>query len=441
MPAPVPAKPDSLKYRPPHPYDLDHVVANGLCTGCGLCESLAGRDKVAMRYTAIGQLRPEVKVEPPEEVMDNIMVVCPGAVLAGPKVILPAETSAPHDPVWGPITAIHRSWSGDPEIRFWAAAGGTLTALGCHLLRSGEVEAILHVKASATDPIHSDAQISRTPEEVISAAQSRYGPAAALSRVHELLDAGTTFAVIGKPCDISAIRHLQQVDARAKDLIKYCLTLFCGGVPSTIFPEVVANHVGIKRDELAVFRWRGNGWPGPTHLETKDGRVADLTYDQLYYTPDVPWTYDMQFRCKVCADAIGSVADISAPDGWIMKDGKPSHDEADGVNIAIARTEKGAALLQSAARAGALVLDAFSVEQLYAMHGDHLDRRLGSPARLLGLRFANAPIPRLVGFEMGAMLREAARRFGWRATFRDLWAAFRGSRRRAKVGANREPLN
>lgn len=441
MPAAVPAKPNPLNYRPPHPYDLDHVVANGLCTGCGLCESMAGRDKVEMRYTAIGQLRPEVKIEPPEEVMDNIMVVCPGAVLAGPKMILPDETALPHDPIWGPIKSIHRSWSGDPKIRFWAAAGGTLTALGCHLLQSGEVEAILHVKASATDPVHTEAQVSRNPAEVIAAAQSRYGPGAALTRVHELLDAGTIFAVIGKPCDVSAIRHLQQVDARAKQQIKYCLTLFCGGVPSTIFPEVVANHVGIKRNELSVFRWRGNGWPGPTHLETKGGRVADLTYDQLYYTPDAPWTYDMQFRCKVCADAIGSVADISAPDGWVMRDGKPIHEEADGVNIAIARTEKGATLLQAAAKAGALVLDSFSVPELYAMHGDHLDRRLGSPARLLGLRFANAPIPRLVGFEMGAMLRQAARRFGWRATLRDLWAAFLGSRHRARKGANREPLH
>lgn len=433
-------KANQLNYRPPHPDNLDYVVANGLCTGCGICESMAGRQHIEMRYTGAAQLRPHVKSKPDKAAMDNIMVVCPGAVLAGPKVSLAPESAAPHDPVWGPITAIHRSWSGDPEIRHWAAAGGTLTALGCHLLQSGEVEAILHVKASATDPVHTESQISRTPAEVIAAAQSRYGPGAALARVAELLSAGTVFAVIAKPCDIAAIRHLQQVDARAKAQIKYCLTIFCGGVPSTIFPEVLADYNGMKRDELSVFRWRGNGWPGPTHMETKDGRSADMTYDQLYYTPNVPWVYDMQFRCKICPDAIGTVADIAAPDGWAMRDGKPIHEEADGVNIAIARTDKGVALLQSAAKAGALVLDDFSVPELYAMHGDHLDRRLGAPARLLGMRFANAPIPRLVGFEMGAMLRQAARRFGWCATLRDLWAAFTGARRRAKAGAHREPL-
>lgn len=433
-------KASQLNYRPPHPHNLDYVVANGLCTGCGICESMAGRQHIEMRYTGAAQFRPHVKSEPDEAVMDNIMVVCPGAVLAGPKVILAEESAAPHDPVWGPISAIHRSWSGDPEIRHWAAAGGTLTALGVHLLQAGEVEAILHVKASAADPIHTESQVSRTPAEVVAAAQSRYGPGAALARVEELLAAGTIFAVIAKPCDIAAIRHLQQVDARAKAQIKYCLTIFCGGVPSTIFPEVLADYNGIKRDELSLFRWRGNGWPGPTHMEAKDGRSADMTYDQLYYTPNVPWVYDMQFRCKICPDAIGTVADIAAPDGWVMRDGKPIHEEADGVNIAVARNAKGAALLQSAAKAGALVLDDFSVEELYAMHGDHLDRRLGAPARLLGMRFANAPIPRMIGFELGAMLRQAARRFGWRITLRDLWEAFTGARRRAKAGAHREPL-
>ncbi|WP_166645106.1 Coenzyme F420 hydrogenase/dehydrogenase, beta subunit C-terminal domain [Dongia mobilis] len=393
-----------------------------------------------MHYTAIGQLRPQVTAAPDADTLAKIMAVCPGAVLGGPLAMLPDETAKPHDPIWGPVAAIHRSWSGDSAIRQWAAAGGTLTALGCHLLRSGEVEAILHVKASAADPLHTEAQVSRSPEEVIAAAQSRYGPGAALTRVAELLDTGTVFAVIAKPCDIAAIRHLQQVDARARAQIRYCLTIFCGGVPSTIFPEVVARHVGFRREELSLFRWRGNGWPGPTHLETTDGRVADLTYDQLYYTPDVPWTYDMQFRCKICADAIGSVADIAAPDGWVMRDGQPVHDEAPGVNIAIARTEKGAALLRSAAGSGALVLEDFSVEELYAMHGDHLDRRLGAPARLLGLRAAGQPVMRLVGFEIGPMLRMAARRFGWRAVLRDLWAAFIGARRRAKAGAHREPL-
>ena len=41
-----------------------------------------------------------------------------------------------------------------------------LTALGVHLIRSGKVDAVLHVKASTVDPVQTDAWISTTVAEV-----------------------------------------------------------------------------------------------------------------------------------------------------------------------------------------------------------------------------------------------------------------------------------
>ena len=91
-----------------------------------------------------------------------------------------------------------------------------LTALGVHLIRSGKVDAVLHVKASTVDPVQTDAWISTTVAEVIEGAQSRYGPAAPLVHVHRLLAEGKRFAVIGKPCDCSAIRNLAATDPRVR---------------------------------------------------------------------------------------------------------------------------------------------------------------------------------------------------------------------------------
>ena len=48
------------------------------------------------------------------------------------------------DTVWGPIRTMHRGWMTDESRRFYAAAGGSLTGLGIHLLESGKVDAILH---------------------------------------------------------------------------------------------------------------------------------------------------------------------------------------------------------------------------------------------------------------------------------------------------------
>ena len=407
---------------------LKSVVEHGLCTGCGICESLIGRDKIEMRLTSYGHLRPHFKGTLEAKLEARVLDICPGSNAVGPSS-KDSENGAIH-PVWGPIVSIHRSWAGDPAIRHKAAAGGTLTALGCFLLRSGEVDAIVHVKASAAEPILTDAHVSYSPEEVIEGAQSRYGPAAPLVHVKALLDKGLRIAVIAKPCDVAAIRNLTRVDARARDLVKYCLTLFCGGVPNTGTAKDIAAHFGVSPDELSLFRWRGHGWPGTTHLETKDGRSFDLSYDDAWYNPKATWTYDMQFRCKICPDAIGELADVVAPDGWIMKDGKPQHQEAPGANIAIARTKAGAALLERSVAAGALVLDQFAVPELYPMHGDHLDRKLGQPARNLGLKCAGQPGLRVRNYRPLTTILRAGLKGNWRA--------FWGALRRARLGANRE---
>ena len=74
-------------------------------------------------------------------------------------------------------------------------------------------------------------------------------------------------------------------------------------------------------------------------MRSKDGTVKELSYDTVWYEPGVPWTYDIQYRCKICPDAIGELADVSCPDGWVMENGKPVHKEAPGQNVFVARTE------------------------------------------------------------------------------------------------------
>ena len=180
-------------------------------------------------------------------------------------------------------------------------------------------------------------------------------------------------------------------------------------------------------------RWRGHGWPGPTHIESKDGRSFDLSYDTTWYDPSVPWTYDIQFRCKICPDAIGELADVACPDGWVMENGKPVHKEAPGVNIAVARTEAGRRLVQRAAAAGEIHLESFDRPSLHAMHSDHLERKLGHPARGLGLALSGQPRLRVRRYRALAAILRA----GWMGN----WRAFWGALVRARSRGNLEPLD
>jgi len=370
--------------------DIDAVVGAGLCAGCGICESMAGSDAIEMGLTSEGRIRPQTKKPVESAVMKQIMQVCPGAIITGPKEDQAGLPNSLH-PIWGPIAGLHKGWAGDEDVRFHSAAGGVLTSLGMYLIRARKVDAVLHIKASADNPPLSDAWISRTEQDVYDGAQSRYGPGASLTAVHKLLNEGSTFAVIGKPCDVAAIRNLQRVDERAMAQIPYCLTIFCGGTISLNTAHHMVESLGASPDEISLFRYRGEGWPGPAHIETDDGREFDLTYEQAWLDETVPWKYDLPFRCKVCPDAIGELADISAPDGWVMKDGKPIYDEAPGVNLVIARTPQGVELADAAEADGALVRAPFTEAELAKMHDDHRARKTHWPVRMLALRIAGQP--------------------------------------------------
>ena len=388
--------------------DLQTIVSSGLCTGCGLCVSIAGREQAKMTLTSASRIRPQEISPIDDECMEKIRAVCPGIALTGPGEDQVEDCGVLHD-LWGPVRTIHRGWSTDDETRFQSAAGGGMTALACYLLETDRVDAIVHVRASQDRPMETDTIVSTTVEEVRSGSQSRYGPAAPLVDIMQLLDQGIRMAVLAKPCDVAAIRKLAKIDSRVEAQIPYLITIFCGGVPTLETAKRIAKYQGISTEEIAVFRWRGNGWPGPTHIETHDGRKYDLTYSKVWSSNDVPWKYDVQFRCKICPDAIGELADICCPDSWIMVDGKPVHDEAPGENLFIARTKRGQELVAAAAAAGVIHLEPFSLDELDAQHADHITRKIENPARVQALAIEGELQPKFQQFRSAKMIAIAGK--------------------------------
>ncbi|GAA1679744.1 Coenzyme F420 hydrogenase/dehydrogenase, beta subunit C-terminal domain [Microbacterium lacus] len=457
------------------PETIEGVVKAGLCTGCGLCESMAGREAVEMGLGINGHMRPLVRKPLPLLVEKRIMQVCPGANLEGPYAEVEAAWEAPgpgrpsrmtevrttrrrptaaraaqgdermlaavtslgpadvdttkKEPLWGPIRTVNRAWASDEDVRYHGAGGATLTALAHYLLDSGEVDAILHVKADPERPWLTISTISRAVGDLEDTAQSRYGPSSPLVLAHTLLDEGARFAVIAKPCDVSAVRSLMRRDERAAGQIRYLLTIFCGGTHHARIPKAIMRYHRVDERDVSVFTYRGDGWPGPLRVQTKTGDTHDMTYQGAWLNR--PWKYDMQFRCKICVDAVGEVADISVPDGWVMKNGKPLYEEAPGTNIAITRTDAGVRLLQAATKAGYVTLAPMSIEELEPMHANHVARRVGGSAQLFALTLLRQPSYRTSGF--GRRLRFTV------ADFRSAWDQFLGTLRRARAGDNVEP--
>ena len=406
---------------------LDDIVTGGLCIGCGLCKSIAGADKIRMVMTPEGRERPVAVAPLPRETLATINAVCPGTRIEGARPeTLPEGVET--DPVWGPalpstLTIAHAS---DPEVRHRGAAGGVLTALGQHLLRSGEVELVLHVKASPDAPLRSLATVSETPEAVLDAAASRYGPAAVFEDLEGVLARGRPLAVIAKPCDIGALRRLAEVDARAKALVRYGLTLACGGESDLIKSLDVLNRLGLDEKDLSLFRYRGHGNPGPTRVETKDGRSFELSYNEMW-GGESGWR--IQPRCKICPDAIGEAADLVSADCW---PGGAPVGEDEGFNAVLARTKAGARLFENAVAAGALsVVRAIGFRDLDDFQPHQVRKKRAVWARLEGMRAAGMATPRVERLRIAELAAENDEA----ANAREM----QGARQRAAAGRLGEP--
>jgi coenzyme F420 hydrogenase subunit beta len=293
------------------------------------------------------------------------------------------------------------------------------------LLDSGEVAFILHVAASRTAPLRSAATLSFTTTEVMEASGSRYGPAAPLIDFKSVLDRGKPFAFIGKPCDISAIRNYATLDPRVDDLLRYTLNFFCGGVSEFGKTLDYVRKAGLTEPEVTHLRYRGDGCPGPMVMKSRDGREFKFDYNEMWEDEN---RWQLQFRCKICPDSIGECADVTVADVW--PGGKPDT-EGLGFNGFIARTARGARLLEAALRAQAITLtEDLDFEGLELAQGSHSRRKRGVKSRLRAMHDAGMIVPnfeRLRVDDADALLDEAQRQ-----------TEYAGMRERLERGDHRE---
>ncbi len=407
------------------PLAVSEIVEAGLCMGCGLCRGVAGDDRIGFVMTPEGRLRPVAR-EPLDEATDRaINAVCPGVNVEGPE----PEAAAPEaelDPVWGPAGGIVIAHAGDEEIRYKAATGGILTALGQHLVETGEVAFVLHVGASREAPMRSEARVSSDRASLLAGASSRYGPAAPLHDFHALLERGRPFAVVGKPCDITAVRNVMRRDERARSLVRYCLALVCGGMSDLTKSQGVLDDAGMKESQLRLFRYRGHGNPGPLRAETNDGHTQEARYNELW-GDEVGWA--LQPRCKICPDAIGEVADIAAADCW--PGGGPTGEDA-GFNAVLVRTARGRALFDAAVAGGRIVVDRdSSFREMDDFQPHQVAKKNAVWARYAGMRAAGLPTPATPRLRIEGLAREQSPSY--------LLREARGARRRAHAGRLGEP--
>jgi coenzyme F420 hydrogenase subunit beta len=405
---------------------VEQIVAAGLCIGCGLCRAIAGPDRLEVAMTREGRERPFVRTPLDAATLERINAVCPGTRVDG-AVAGTLSSDVETDLIWGPAEHLAIGYASDPDVRYRGSTGGVLTALGRYLLDSGRAKFILHVATSKTAPMRTERRLSFDAASVLDAAGSRYGPAAPLIDFTSILDRAEPFALIAKPCDVSAVRNLAKLDPRVDRYMQYALTMVCGGASELTKSQEILAEFGIDERELSLFRYRGFGNPGPTRLETKDGRAFELTYQQMWADES---TWRIQSRCKICPDAMGEGADLVVSDVW--PGGGPTGED-EGFNGIIVRTRRGLELYEAALAAGAIVESPRPVgfRDFDEFQPHQVRKKRAVWARLAGRKAAGQPVPDTHGLR----LTDCARR----NSVKENLAEARGARRRSSSGRLREP--
>jgi coenzyme F420 hydrogenase subunit beta len=323
---------------------------------------------------------------------------CPGARVA------PWPEGETTHPYWGPFRQVLTGHASRDDIRFEGSSGGAITGLLVHALEAGLIDRVVHVGPSPSDPTRNATLVSRTAAEIIARAGSRYVASSPLEHIEAELAAGGAFAFVGKPCDASALRQLARRDPRVDRHVPLVLSFFCAGIPSHAGVGRILKKMQVAAEAVTEFRFRGRGWPGDCVAVTPKGE-AHMSYADS-------WggflSKETQFRCKICPDAIGGVADIACADAWYGdEEGYPSFDEEEGRSLIISRTEAGERLLQDALSKGALSVEPLPIGEIEKMQPGQARRKRLVLARTLALPFALQPRPRMRGLQLMAAARRA----------------------------------
>jgi coenzyme F420 hydrogenase subunit beta len=363
---------------------LDKILASDLCAGCGLCASLAPQ-AIHMALDDSGFARPVVTSDVPTVADDMINSLCPGR-----RIVQEKAPQGDHL-LWGPILACRTGHAMDAPLRKHASSGGVISALLTHLLDSKTVDHVIEVGAAASGPLDNETVVSKGRDDVYRAAGSRYAPSSPLEHMETYLNHSGRFALVAKPCDIAAMRAMARVDKRIDEKIPVMISFFCAGIPSRRGTEKILEAMQVAEKDVVEFRYRGDGWPGFATARTSDNTVTRMSYQDSWGNI---LSKHVQFRCKICPDGSGGLADIVCGDAWESDArGYPAFAELDGRSLVLSRTKRGEDLVRAAVASGAIAVENLDVTRIEKMQPSQAFRKRMVLARLAAVAVALRHVP------------------------------------------------
>lgn len=349
--------------------NVNTVVANELCFGCGTCNVSCSVKAIHMEFSTIGRLLPQVD----EDICTQCglcISVCPGIDTNGhlSEKIEPTLIGETRQVLFGRSTN---------DVFFTnAQSGGVTTETLAFLFEEGRIDAALVVVQESQ---HAKYRVITSSQELKESQTSQYTPVDLVSGLPFLKDFKHV-AIVGIPCHIEGITKLKEHFPKRYANIEYLLGLICAGTQSQLSIDVV-KRIGeglvgkISEDEHV--RWRQKKFSNYQRAEiailSPNGNVRILDNNIRHLLKQ----YLTAPRCNLCFDKMNLYADIVFGDAW----GVGGDDVKNGGNVILCRTERGMNLIDEMIEKGRIESRPCLMEDI--SKGQHMSKKKQTVDKML----------------------------------------------------------
>ncbi len=338
--------------------NIQQVVDDQLCTGCGTCAGLCPHSAIDMVIdNGKGVYRPNIDLK--KCISCQICIkVCPGRFVDMHQLNLQTFGKESEDILVGNYINFYISFSTDKKIRYNSSSGGLVTELLIFALESGIIDGAIVTKMSSDDPFSPETFIARTRTEIVQASKSKYCPVHLNTILKEVLKTEGRYALVGLPCHIQGLRKAFSINEKIRERVILTCGLMCSYNRNFLAIDYVLYRLGIKKEDVAKLDYRGEGYLGNLGIYLKDGTKKSVPFIE-YYTNWLK-SYFYIPRCSLCADHTAELADISFGDNWMPM----FRTESIGNSILISRTKMAESLLNALEKNSKIVLVKANYEEV-----------------------------------------------------------------------------
>lgn len=326
------------------PQELEaRVIRQDLCCVCGGCMGLCPYFLVMQEHVVL--------MEPCGLTEGRCYEVCPRTVVDLEALNRDVFGRARDDFVLGSNQGVFMSQAADQGVRERGQYGGTVSALLKSGLESGSIDGVILAGSSSRHGLLPEPVLARSAEEILHATGSKYSACPSLKILDRSLKECGKLAVVGRPCQVIALRKRLLCEPETAGRISLVVGLFC--MWSLNYRKLASHLAG----QLEIDRAKKIDIPYNRFVVFTDEGPRDLDYGPI---PGL-----RNPTCDLCFDFTSEFADVSVG----------STEWKDDWNTLIIRTDKGKVAVDAAGKAGKLAVEDFPDDRVKLLRQASLGKK------------------------------------------------------------------